>query len=141
MAKYFEKCCFDSEKMGVINECDRMSCILNRKHDFDVYFHHVSDESFYCLNRKQLGEFWHCVIEDQNSFCPEKCEKCDVCKELAEVSENLQDGYFFKSSEHKHQPVSWKVIFKRGNNSKKFRIEIAKTIESDNLVLEHGLLC
>ena len=40
MTYYFEKCCFDSEKMGVTTECDRMNCVLNRKHDnFELYFH------------------------------------------------------------------------------------------------------
>ena len=29
MSYHFQKCCFDSEKAGVINECNRMSCILN----------------------------------------------------------------------------------------------------------------
>ena len=40
MTYYFEKCCFDCEKMGVTTECDRMSCVLNRKHDnFELNFH------------------------------------------------------------------------------------------------------
>ena len=71
MTYYFEKCYFDSEKMGVRTECDRMSCVLNRKHDkFELYFHRTNDESFYCLNRKQLKEYWQCLQENQEIFCP-----------------------------------------------------------------------
>ena len=92
MACYFQKCCFDSEKIDVINECDRMSRIFNRKHEFEKYSHKGNDETFYCLNTKQLGEYWHCVIEDQRVFCPEKCDECEVCKAVIEVLENLQDA-------------------------------------------------
>ena len=92
MAYYFQKCCFDSEKIDVINECDRMSRIFNRKHEFEKYSHKRNDETFYCLNTKQLGEYWHCVIEDQRVFCPEKCDECEVCKAVIEVLENLQDA-------------------------------------------------
>ena len=78
IAYYFQKCCFDSEKIDVINECDRMSRIFNRKHEFEKYCHKGNGETFYCLNTKQLGEYWHCVIEDQRIFCPEKCDECEV---------------------------------------------------------------
>lgn len=127
--------------MGAVNECDRMSCVLNGKHDFELYFHKTNDESFYCVNRKQLREYWRCVIKDQKTFCPEKYDDCDVCKELAVVFENLQDAYFFSPNKNKHQPVMWRVFFERGNKSCKFRIEIAKTIESEDLVLNYGSSC
>ena len=78
--------------IDVINECDRMSRIFNRKHEFEKYSHKGNDETFYCLNTKQLGEYWHCVIEDQRVFCPEKCDECEVCKAVIEVLENLQDA-------------------------------------------------
>ena len=35
----------------------------------------------------------------------------------------------------------WKVIFQHGNKLRKFRIEIAKTIESEDLVLNYGSVC
>ena len=141
MAYYFQKCCFDSEKIDVINECDRMSRIFNRKHEFEKYSHKGNDETFYCLNTKQLGEYWHCVIEDQRVFCPEKCDECEVCKAVIEVLENLQDAYLFTLNKNKHQPILWRVFFKGINNSKKFRSEMAKTVESDNLVSNDGPTC
>ena len=125
----------------MVNECDRMSCILNRKHDFEKYYHKGKDETFCCLNRKQLGEYLHCVIEDQRIFCPEKCDEFEVCKVLNEVFENLQDAYFFTSNKNKHQPILWRVFLKGVNNSRKFRIEIAKTVEIDNFVLNNGPTC
>ena len=73
--------------------------------------------------------------------CPEKCDQCDVCKGLAELFENLQDAYFFTPNKQNHQPVLWKVYFKGGNISKKFRIEIGETVESDKLVLQNGSTC
>ena len=141
MAYYFQKCCFDSEKIEVINECGRMLCILNRKHEFQKYYHKGNDETFYCLNRKQLGEYWHCVIEDQKVFCPEECDECKVCKVVIEVFENLQVAYVFTPNKNKHQPILWRAFFKGINNSKKFRLEIAKTVESADLVLNNGSTC
>ena len=51
-------------------------------------------ERFYCLNRKQLGEYWRSVNIDCDTFCLEKFDHCDVCKEFLEVFENLQDSNF-----------------------------------------------
>ena len=34
MSYYFQKCYFDSEKIGVRNECDRLACNSNSKHNF-----------------------------------------------------------------------------------------------------------
>ena len=118
-----------------------MSRIFNRKHEFEKYSHKGNDETFYCLNTKQLGEYWHCVIEDQRVFCPEKCDECEVCKAVIEVLENLQDAYLFTLNKNKHQPILWSVFFKGINNSKKFRSEMAKTVESDNLVSNDGPTC
>lgn len=39
----------------------------------------------------------------------------------------------FCTNKNEHQPILWKVLFKGVNNSEKFRTEIAKTVESDNL--------
>ena len=141
MAYSFQKCCFDSEKIGLVKEFDRMFCILNESHNFDVFFHRNNDESFYCLNRKQLKEYWQCVQEDRKSFCPEHCDKCLVCDEHAPVFENLLDSYFFGANKDKHQSVLWKVFFEHGNKQRKFRIEIAKTTESEHLVLDYGSAC
>ena len=137
MPYYFQKCCFDSENSLVI-ECDRMTC-LNGNHKFEEYLFRCKHDDklskrFYCLNRKQLGEYWHCVINDH--------DQCDICKEFAEVFEHLKDAYFFNPNESsKHQPVLWKVYFKRSNFFKKIRTEIGETIESDKLTLENGSTC
>ena len=80
MSYYFQKCCFDSEKNGVRNECDKLSCISNGKHNFGLFFHRNNDETFYCLKRKQLEEYWQCVIAEQQAFCPDKCGFCDILK-------------------------------------------------------------
>ena len=57
-----------------MTECDRMMC-LNGNHKFEEYLFRCKyddklSERFYCLNRKQLGEYWHCVINDRHTFCP-----------------------------------------------------------------------
>ena len=57
------------------------------------------------------------------------------------VFENLQDAYFFTPNKNKHQSVFWRFFSKGVNNSEKFRIEIAKTVESDNLVLNNRSTC
>ena len=47
----------------------------------------------------------------------------------------------FLPNKDKHQPVIWKVFFEHGNKLRKFRIKIAKTIESEDLVLNYGSVC
>ena len=79
--------------------------------------------------------------EDRESFCPEHCDKCSVCDEYALVFENLLGSYCFSPNKDKHQPVMWKIFFEDGNKLRKFRTEIAKTIESEHLVLDYGLAC
>ena len=39
MAYSIQKCCFDSEKIGLVKECDRMCRTLNGRHNFDLFFH------------------------------------------------------------------------------------------------------
>ena len=118
---------------------------MNRKHKFDEYFHRCKNneklsERFCCLNRKQLGKYWHCLIENRKIFCPEKYEQCNICKELAEVFENLQVAYFFTLNKANHEPVLRRVYLKTGNFLK-LRIEIAEAIESNKLVLDNGSAC
>ena len=127
--------------MGVRNECDRLTCILNGKYDFELHFHQTNEESFYCLKRRQLGEYWCCLIKDCQTFWPDKCDKCNICKDFVVVLEYLQDAYFFLPNKNNHQPVLWRVFFKVGNKFRKFRIEIAKTVESKSIVLNYGLTC
>ena len=81
MSYYFQKCFFYSEKLGVRNECDRLSC-ANGKHYFALFFHRTNNESFYCLNGRQLTEYWRCVIAEQEAFCPGRCCKFDIYKDF-----------------------------------------------------------
>ena len=96
MENRFSICCHDSLLVGTWSECDRLSC-EHEKHspEFDVYYHKANKEYFYCLNHKHLGQYWQCVIADRDAFCPEKCEKCSICKEMADVFVELQDSFFF----------------------------------------------
>ena len=93
MSYYFQKCCFNSEKNGVRNECDKLSCISNGKHNFGSFFHRNNDETFYCLKRKQLEEYWQCVIAEQQAFCPDKCCFCGICKEFDNISDFLKRSW------------------------------------------------
>ena len=94
MSHKFEVCCFDSELIGTRKECDRLSC--EGKHtEFNLFYHQNNNKTFYCLSRKGLGEYWRCVVQDQETFCSEKCNACDVRKFLARVFVCLQNSYFF----------------------------------------------
>ena len=78
------------------SECDRFSCQEgNHSPVFNLYFHKGNNEYFYCINREQLGQYWKCVVEDRDSFCPSRCDQCNICKEMSDVFTELQDSYFF----------------------------------------------
>ena len=88
--------CHDCVLVGTRSECDRYSCEYGKHSpEFDVYYHKANNEYFYCLNRQQLRQYWQCVIADRDAFCSEKCEKCSICKEMANVFIELQDSFFF----------------------------------------------
>ena len=100
-----------------MTECDRMMC-LNGNHKFEEYLFRCKyddklSERFYCLNRKQFGEYCHCVINDRDTFCPEKCDQCDICEEFAEVFEHLKDAYFFQMNHQSINQFCGKFILKR----------------------------
>ena len=105
--------------IGTRSESDRLSC-EHEKHslEFDVYYHKVNNEYFYRLNRKQLGQYWQCVTKDRDTFCPERCEKCSICKEMTDIFSGLQDSFLFypKQSVAKnfnqvsYQPVLWRIF-------------------------------
>ena len=87
------------------------------------------------VNREQLGQYWRCVVEDRDVFCPDKCDKCNVCKELSDVFSELQDFFFIffyprtdaanSQEEIPYQLILW-IIFTSiiNKNDKRFRIEI-----------------
>ena len=90
------------------------------------------------------------MVEDGDSFCPSRCDQCNICKEMSDVFTELQDSYFFypKTSvannheEIPYQPVLWRVFTSViDKNNKKFRIEIGKSIPRTGLVLNYGKTC
>ena len=66
----------------------------NRDPAFAVFYQRANDEYCYCLNRKQLGQYWRCIVEDTNFLCSGRCERCKACKEMSHVFDELQDSYF-----------------------------------------------
>ena len=137
MENRFLTCCFDSVLIGTHSECDRLSC-EHEKHspEFEVYYHKVNNRYFYCLNQKQLGQYWQCVIKDRDTLCPDRCEKCSICKEMTDVFTELQDSFFFYPKQSlannddpiPYQPVLWRVfnsVFdKKKKKKKKFALKL-----------------
>ena len=114
---------------------------------FNLCYHKVNNEYFYCVNRKQLGQYWKCVVEDRDAFCPSRCDKCNICNEITEIFTELQDSYFFypktsvanNQEDSPYQPVLWQTfnsVINKGN--KKFRVEIGKSVKHRGLVLNYG---
>ena len=151
MENRFLLCCHDSLLVGTRSECDRFSCQEgNHSPVFNLYFHKGNNEYFYCINREQLGQYWKCVVEDRDSFCPSRCDQCNICKEMSDVFTELQDSYFFhpktsvanNQKKLTYQPVLWRVYNSAINkNNKNSRIEIAKLIPHSGLVLNYGQTC
>ena len=103
MENRFLNCYFDSLLIGTRSECDRFRCqernfVVKKDYPaFKLYHHKVNNEYFYCVNRDQLGQYWKCVVEDRDYFCPQKCDKCAICKEMTDIFTELTDSYFFLS--------------------------------------------
>ena len=137
MENRFLLCCHDSLLVGTRSECDRFSCQEgNHSPVFNLYFHKGNNEYFYCINREQLGQYWKCVVEDRDSFCPSRCDQCNICKEMSDVFTELQDTYL------PYQPVLWRVFNSVINkNNKNFRIEITKSIPPSGSVLNYRKIC
>ena len=79
---YFMECIFEYQKTRIIEECDLMGC--EGKHHFQEYFIEKKDDRkklacFYCLDRKQLGEYWSCTQIERETFCPEHCNNWKIC--------------------------------------------------------------
>ena len=95
MENRFTKCSFDFEVVSFHSECDRSNCKGNQDPAFAVFYQRANNEYCYCLNRKQLGQYWRCIVEDTNFLCLSRCERCKACKEMSHVFVELQDSYFF----------------------------------------------
>ena len=70
-------------------------------------------------------------------FCPDRCDKCDICKEMSDVFTELQDSYFFysrtdstnNSEEIPYQPLLWRIFTSViDKNNQRFRIGMGKSI-------------
>ena len=115
---------------------------------FAVFYQRANNEYCYYLNRKQLGQYWRCIVEDTNFLCSSRCERCKACKEMSHVFVELQDSYFFipntkvanNYEDKPYQPVIW-CVYNRPSNKKEFRIEIAKSIPDIGLVMDNGQTC
>ena len=58
MGNRFLNCCHDSLLIGTRSDCDRFCCEEGKNHPlFNLYYHKVNNEYFYCVNRKQLGQY------------------------------------------------------------------------------------
>ena len=86
-------------------------------------------------------------MNDRETFCPEKCEKCNICKDVATVFQQLHNSYFFKAntSIHMHdlkfpfQPALWRVFNSTiDKNTKNFYTEIAKSFQSQHMILGYN---
>ena len=85
MENCFLTCCHDSVLIGTRSECDRLQCQGNQDPVFNVFYHKVNNEYFYCFNRNQLDQYWKCVVEDRDFFCFSRCDRCSICKEMSDV--------------------------------------------------------
>ena len=112
---YFMECCFEHQKTHIIEKCDLMGC--EGKHHFQKYFIEKKDDQkklahFYCLDRKQLGEYWHCAQIKREAFCPKHCDNCKICFDFLKIFQELQESQFFSSrKDMDYQPIAWRVVF------------------------------
>ena len=150
MENRFLNCCHDYVLTGTRSEFDSLSFQGNHNPVFNLYYHKVNKTWCYCLNRNQLVQYWQCVVQDRDTFCRSRCDRCNLCKEMNDVFVELQDVYFFSpkttpanNEEPKpYQPVLWRVFTNIiDKNRKQLYIEIAKSIPSYDLALDYGKTC
>ena len=143
-------CCHDSLLIETRSECDRLSFEGKHTPVFILYYHKVDKEYFYCLKRDQLGQYWQYVIEDTDVFCPDRCDKCNIFKEISDDFTQLQNSYYFypktdvtnNHEEIPYQPILWRIFAGViDKNNKKFRTEIGKSIPNRGLVLNYRKTC
>ena len=118
MENWFLNCCFDYTLTGTRCECDRLSCDGNHNPVFNLYCHKINKKWCYCLNRNQLSQYWQCFVQDRDTFCPDRCDRCAIRKDVNDVFVELQDAYFFSPKNYSskcewskpYQPVLWRVF-------------------------------
>lgn len=108
--------------------------------NFACFVHKENNTSCYCLNRKQLGQYWQCIIKDR--LYPRSCGHCQICRQVSHVFSELQDSFFFSPrvsvfDEIPLQPVAWRVFSARTE----IYIEIAKSKKSAGIITAHGEVC
>ena len=100
----------------VTSQCDWLNCEVNHDPPFEIFSHKNNDEYYYCLNCKQLNQYWHCVTQNMKLLCPRDCGKCFACKEFSLIYAEWQESYFFcanfSSSGHmkSYQTVKWRIF-------------------------------
>ena len=126
---------------------DRINCFANPDPQFSVYYHKNDNQSCFCLNRRQLRQYWRCIINDRDYFCPSSCKQCKICKEVSHIFSELQNSYFFNpntcvrcSSENiPHQPVAWRIF--GATNKNQLSIQIEKSKQSLVIITDDGEVC
>ena len=142
MTNCFELCCHDYDLVRKTSHCDRINCFGNHDPQFSAYFHKVNNQSCYCLNPKQLGQYWRCVVNDRDYFCPSSCGRCKICKEVSHIVSELQDAHFFTPNTYMfedfpYQPVVLR-IFRANKSENSIFIQIAKSKESLGIITDYG---
>ena len=85
MENRFEVCCFNYDIVRFTSQYDRLNCEGKHTPEFTIYFHKRNNEYCYCLDRKQLGQYWRCVNENHDKLCFRKRTKCLIFKEASGI--------------------------------------------------------
>ena len=96
------------------------------------------------MNRNQLGQYWKCVVQDRDTFCPSRCDRCTICKDMNDVFVELQDAYFFclnTTPANNKEPIACQSVLWSVFTNIIFYIQTAKSIPSYDLVLKDGKTC
>ena len=147
MKNRFSICCHDSLLVGTQSECDRLS-YEHEKHspEFNVYYHKANNEYFYCLNHKELGQYWQLSLQIEMLFVLKNVKNAVFVKkwQMFLLNCNIVSFFIHKSVAYNfgqvpYQPKFWRVLNSViDKRNKKFRIEIGKSIPHTEFVLNYG---
>lgn len=96
----------------IINVCERLGC--NGKHIFnEMSYGNLQEEveRLFFLDRKQLNEYWQCVLTEHWLICPEWCKKCRCCRELEVICEELKESWFFSPRADHNYSLCYEKFF------------------------------